>query len=391
MPLGDGRAPFRVLQVDPSLFTAPYDAALSRGLRANGLDVSWATRPLRNGEEDLLGDFEQHRFFYPFTDGPRRRSGSLWRAVKGLEHAVGLRKVVGAARGGQAEVVHFQWGLVPRFDGRAIEAIRQHCPVVLTVHDTEPLNGARGGLQTAGFDHMLASVDRLIVHRPEAKQALIGRGMARDHIEVIAHGPLPVGEAAAEPRDRTRWRIVLFGRLQHYKGVDLAVEAMGRIRPQQRERIELVIAGEPFIDINPIRARIAELEPGSVDLRPRRLAEEEMAALLRSADAFLFPYRMIEASGVLYQIEQLGRWIVASDVGCFHDALSGRPDDGELVPPGDVDRLAEAMARSVGRAPAGQSSGTNWQEIGAMTRELYERLCRERCREVARVYPPRSS
>ena len=66
----------RVLQVDPSLFTAPYDAALSGGLQANDVDVSWATRALRKDEEDLLAAFPQHRFFYHFTDGPRRRTGS---------------------------------------------------------------------------------------------------------------------------------------------------------------------------------------------------------------------------------------------------------------------------------------------------------------------------
>lgn len=245
--------------------------------------------------------------------------------------------------------------------------------MVLTVHDTQPLNGARGGLQTAGFGHMLASADRLIVHRIEAKQELVNRGITDQHIEVIPHGPLPISEAEPELRDKDRWRIVLFGRLQHYKGVDLAFEAMDRIPAEARDRIDLVIAVEPMIDFDAVRRRSTELGL-SIDVRPRRLSEGEMASLLRSADAFVFPYRMIEASGVLHQVEQLGRWIIASEVGCFRDALGGHPDDGELVPPEDIGRLADAMLRSIGRTPGGRSDATGWEAIGATTRQLYERL-----------------
>ncbi|MGL1241035.1 hypothetical protein ACSTKS_23365, partial [Vibrio parahaemolyticus] len=44
----------RVLMVDPSLFTAPYDAALSGGLAQAGVRADWATRALRPGEEAEL-------------------------------------------------------------------------------------------------------------------------------------------------------------------------------------------------------------------------------------------------------------------------------------------------------------------------------------------------
>lgn len=101
-------AGMRVLQVDPSLFTAPYDAALSRGLRTNDVDIGWATRRLRAGEEDLLSAFPKKHFFYPTTDGPHRRSGAMWRLVKGGEHALGLHRLVGEARTGQADLIHFQ-------------------------------------------------------------------------------------------------------------------------------------------------------------------------------------------------------------------------------------------------------------------------------------------
>ena len=42
--------PIEALLVDPSLFTAPYDAALTSGLVAAGVDPMWATRPQRRND-----------------------------------------------------------------------------------------------------------------------------------------------------------------------------------------------------------------------------------------------------------------------------------------------------------------------------------------------------
>ena len=46
LPPRDPAAPLRVLQVDPSLFTAPYDAALSAGLAAAGVDTAREVRQI---------------------------------------------------------------------------------------------------------------------------------------------------------------------------------------------------------------------------------------------------------------------------------------------------------------------------------------------------------
>jgi DNA-binding NarL/FixJ family response regulator len=40
--------------VDPSLFTAPYDAALTQGLIANGISPTWMTRPTRRADRQEL-------------------------------------------------------------------------------------------------------------------------------------------------------------------------------------------------------------------------------------------------------------------------------------------------------------------------------------------------
>jgi glycosyltransferase involved in cell wall biosynthesis len=370
-----------VLLVDPSLFTAPYDAAVSAGLSANAVTPTWATRRLRAGEEDLLAGTRTLPFFYPVTDGPRRRTGPVWRLLKGVEHLAGLRRLARAAAG--FDLVHFQWAALPLFDLRAVRRIRTDRPVVLTVHDIEPFNGRPvSAAQSGGYAAVLGAVDRLIVHTAQGRDALLARGIDAARIHVIPHGLLPLRAADPEPRaDDGRWRIVLFGRLQPYKGVDLLVEALGRIDPAVRARIEVVVAGEAQIALEPIVARAQALALGaSFTLRPGRLSEEAMAALLRSADAFVFPYRSIDASGVLHLVAELDRWLIASDIGAFRTMIGPAAGAGTLVPPADVDALAAAIVQSIGQRPTTPlATGLpDWNAIGAMTRAVYDAALAER-------------
>jgi glycosyltransferase involved in cell wall biosynthesis len=337
--------------------------------------VRWATRGCRPGEEDALTGERVERIFYPLTDGRRRRTGRSWQALKGVEHLVGLNRLCQLADREAVDLVHFQWAALPGFDRRAIARIRRACPVVLTVHDTQPFNGkAVSRLQTDGYDALLRSVSHLIVHGEAGRTNLIDRGVAPDRVSVVPHGILPLAAVDPEPRHQPgRWRIVLFGKMQDYKGIDVLIDAMAILPPGDRQRIDLVIAGEPMIDLDPVYAKARALGfAHAIEFRPRRLGEREMAALLHSADAFVFPYRAIEASGVLHLVADLGRWIVASDLGAFRELVT--PQAGALVPPGDAGALARALVDAIGRRPSAAPTGDvpGWTEIGARTRAVYD-------------------
>ena len=371
------------LLVDPSLFTAPYDGALSEGLEANGVKPVWLTRRLRANEAEEIPAGNVRPIFYGFTDGPRRRLGKPWQLLKGVEHIAGLRRTAQMARRG-FDVVHFQWTVLPRIDIHAINEMRRHVPVVLTVHDTTPFNGkAVNRMQVNGLDEVLRTVDALIVHTDAGRETLRAQGIDATRIHVVPHGPLRLRGWGTETRRPGRWRIVMFGRLQDYKGLDVLIEAAGLFDAETRARVEIVIAGEPLTDLSPHRARVAAL--GLEDLfefRPHRLDEAAMAALLHSADTFVFPYRAIEASGVLFLVADLGKWMVASDLGSFRDMICDG-ENGALVEPGDAARLADALRDSIDRETAsGPRATPGWAEIGGMTRQIYERLIRDR-REMA--------
>ncbi|MFS0735486.1 glycosyltransferase [Sphingomonas sp. 1P06PA] len=376
-------APMRALLIDPSLFTAPYDAALSEGLEAAGVATGWAARGPRPDERPEIDGRRRVLTCYRLTDGPRRRQGRGWQIAKGIEHAIDLRRIERAAR--DHDVVHFQWGLVPLLDAAAMRRIGRARPVVLTVHDTTPLNGARvSAAQVKGFAGLLDAADALIVHTDGARVALIAQGVAAARIHLVPHGPLPLACApeAIEPQVEGRWRIVQFGRIQSYKGVDLLIEAIARLAPETQAQLQVIVAGEPFIDLAPLRARADALglAPPLFELRAGRLDDQAMADLLHGADAFVFPYRAIEASGVLFLVAGLNKWIVASRLGAFADVLRADGLHGMLVAPGDIDALAAALAGSIGRAPptGGRDWAPSWTDIGLKTRAIYHSLCRDR-------------
>lgn len=370
--------PMRALLVDPSLFTAPYDAALTEGLLAAGVQPTWAVRPVRRGDRSELPEAHVDAFFYKRVDEATALPRPLRAVAKGLAHVAGLLALCGRVLARRPDVVHFQWIVVPPLDALALLFLRTRCPVVLTVHDTVPFNGERISLlQTLGFDLPIRLADRVIVHTQAGRERLVARGVPAAKVAVIPHGPLRLQvepSPQAEARRDGRWTFVLFGEIKPYKGLDLLIEAAARLPAELRRQARFIVAGRPRMDLAPLQARLAELGLGDCfELQLQRLSEPEMADLFSVADAFVFPYRQIDASGVYFLVKSLGKWMIASRVGIFAEDLQDGTH-GRLVPPEDIDALAAALADNLAaRArPAPLGAGGTWAGIGAATRALYQ-------------------
>jgi glycosyltransferase involved in cell wall biosynthesis len=367
----------RVLLVDPSLFTAPYDAALTEGLLAAGVDPLWATRPTRSADRQELPLERTDPFFYRHVDEAAWLPSKLKPAAKGMAHLWGLTQLLWKIRRRKPDAVHFQWIVVPTLDVLAMAVIRRWCPLVLTVHDTVPFNGQKlSWLQRFGHDGPLGLAHRVIVHTRAGRQSLIDRGLPAGKIAVIPHGALRLSAAApadAAPRD-PRCTFVLFGEIKPYKGLDVLIEAVSALGEDVRPLVRVVVAGRPRMEMAPLLGRIAELGLAEqFDLRLQRQSEEEMAALFAVADCFVFPYRQIDASGVYFLVKSLGKWVIASRVGVFAEDMADS-GGGELVPSGDAAALADAMKRAAVERPRPTPVETtdSWASIGQATRALYQ-------------------
>jgi len=365
-----------VMLVDPSLFTAPYDAALTQGLVANGIAPMWMTRPTRRADRQELPLERTDPFFYRRTDDASWLPDKLKPVAKGIAHFAGLVTLLAKIRKRKPDVVHMQWIVVPPLDVIAMALMRRMRPLVLTVHDTVPFNGQKmSWLQRFGHDAPMKCAHHLIVHTRSGRQALIDRGVPAEKISVIPHGPLQLSvPAPPEPATRDpRWTVLLFGEIKPYKGLDLLVEAVASLPIETRRELRVIVAGRPRMDMAPLMARIDELGlREQFDMRPRRLSEEEMAGVFAEADCFFFPYRQIDASGVYFLVKGLGKWLIASRVGIFaEDVVDGV--EGALVASGDIAELARELRRSVedrqSRPPVAVAD--SWTGIGRATRALY--------------------
>ena len=124
-----GPLPMRALLVDPSLFTAPYDAGADRGTGRGGClaDLGGAPDARRRPPGDRRAEYVDE-FFYRRVDRLTSLPGPLRAPAKGVAHALGLARLVLRVLMRKPDVVHFQWLVVPPLDALAIRIIASAMP-----------------------------------------------------------------------------------------------------------------------------------------------------------------------------------------------------------------------------------------------------------------------
>jgi len=339
--------------LDPSLFTLPFDVHFARALAAEGARAGLVGRPLR-AYETLAGEpFAFHPLFYRLGEGPRAgwRSSPARRALKGAEHVVGhLRLARLIAREG-IDVLHVQWLALPPVDRLFLARLRRRVQLFLTVHNAGLLphdtRSLAGRLLASGREGLFDLFDGFVAHTEKTVRHLDGLGIDRRRILLAPHPPLTLAAGSGSPAESGDGppRILFFGAIKPYKGVDLLVDAALALAARGRD-FRLTVAGRPFLDMEPLldRIRTAGAERHfafELDYVP----DERLDALLRQADIVVFPYREIDGSGALALAASYGRAIVASRVGMFAEPpVAGRV---ALVEPENVADLAATLDRLV--------------------------------------------
>jgi glycosyltransferase involved in cell wall biosynthesis len=330
----------KVLVVDPSLFTLPYDRAFCSALAAAGAEVTLVGRPLRALEAIEPRGFAFLPLFYRRSEGSARRG-----ILKGLEHAAGLLSLARLIDRVRPDIVHVQWLALPLLDRLLLAATDTKTRLVMTAHNSGSVHMARSRLQNLGLRGALSRFAAIVVHTEKTLAWLRGQDIPSDRILLLPHPPLDL--PAADHRETVALAapgtvtILFWGAIKPYKGLDLLVRAvLDHLPPEANLRV--VIAGRPFFDLAPLLAEI-EASPWRdrflFDLG--FLPEAHLAARIAAADIVVFPYREIDGSGALAATARFGKAIVATAVGAFAEPPAR--DCLELVPPGDPVALAERL------------------------------------------------
>jgi glycosyltransferase involved in cell wall biosynthesis len=122
-----------------------------------------------------------------------------------------------------------------------------------------------------------------------------------------------------------------------------------------------------------------------VTIEDRFVADDEIAGVFGPGTVAAFPYREIEASGVLGLATIYGRPIIASRIGLFAEGLTDGVH-GHVVPCEDVPALADAMAHMItdpaftrscaGAVAALAQASPGWTEVGRLTACVYADVLR---------------
>ena len=276
-------------------------------------------------------------------------------------------------------------------------------PTVLTFHGVITVeNAASLGLAEYGFaarSHGLLRLTwlwvrmagllagRIVVHERWQQEALVREYQVDPaRVAVIPHGIRSNVEAEKRlPLMASRPRVLFFGFLAPYKGLDLLLEAASTITAPA---FDLLIAGdaspraEGQPEYNRYLRRIDEMI-GKVPCRVERLGfvpEEEVARLFQSVDLVVLPYAsIISSSGPLALAVAYGTPVLANP-----KLLEGCPDsvyDGtvgglraSLVEMLESPARRERSARELANLRAERS----WSRVAQAHTDLYRQVCRRK-------------
>jgi glycosyltransferase involved in cell wall biosynthesis len=177
-----------------------------------------------------------------------------------------------------------------------------------------------------------------------------GHGLPRSRVRVVPHGaevPDEVAELPAARRLRDRLGVGVYkplwvcaGRLEPSKGHEILIESLRRLA-QTGLDFAAAVAGEGS-QRSLLERRVAELGLGA---RIHFLgAVESLGPVLLAADVVVLPSLGDDLPLSVLEAMARGRAVVASEVGGLPDLIADGVR-GLLVPPGDAEALAGALAR----------------------------------------------
>lgn len=344
-------------------------------------------RPMRATDAIMPQGYRYDARFFRRSEALRDRigEGRAFRLLKAVEYGLSCAMGDLSAFSG-ADVAHMQWLPLAPADRMLLRRLKGRTALVHTVHNADAYH-ADAGVQGRGYRKLLDMFDALIVHGGTTREALKRQGVDPARIHVTPHPPMRLAPAGsddlAQVPDAALPRLLFFGTIRPYKGVDLLVEACLSLW-RAGHRFELALAGKPFMDIAPLLDGVREAGFGErliADLG--FLTEQRLDAHMAKADILVFPYRHIDSSGAFLSALHHGKAMVTSDAGMFADL----PEEVAVrAPAGNAPALAQALLPLVESAAIRQALGAhartygdsmgNWKDMALATIAIYRSVAR---------------
>lgn len=210
----------------------------------------------------------------------------------------------------------------------------------------------------------LQSVQRLVVLGEGWKAFFESIGVPRHRIVVLPN-PVALPDAVPDRPLGGKVRFVYFGLISQRKGVFDLIQAVAKLSPECRSRVEFVLAGNG--DVAQLRERAEKLGVRDVVEIREWVDPAERDRLLAAAHAFVLPSHTEGLPMSLLEAMAWGLPPICTPVGSIPEYVVDKAN-GLLVAPGDVSQLAAAIEKLV-------SHEADRVHMGRLARATVEPLC----------------
>lgn len=360
-----------------------YDFGLCAGISSTGVDVSLYTCDKTitpsNAPFNVIRNYKN---IYG--------NDKAWK--RGLRYLKGSIKSIAIARK-ESRICHFHFfhvGTLQIIDFLLAKILGLR--TVITAHDVESfVENLESPFLSRWVYH---NCNMVIAHNKTSLQELTTRiGLPESRIRVIPHGNylhalrnLPdqkIARAALNIPNKSNV-ILFFGQIKNVKGLDLLIDSMPLVL-QKHPNTLLLIAGKPWkSDFSVYQSQIERLNiQDNCMLHIRYIADEDVPLYYSAADIVTLPYRRIYQSGVVLMAMSYGKAVLVSDLPGMLEIVKDLVN-GYVFKQGDTKCLAEKLDHAItNEAQRSRISYQgylhvrdfyDWNEIGILTRRLYETI-----------------
>lgn len=223
--------------------------------------------------------------------------------------------------------------------------------IVGIVHNVIPHDS--GKLSEALMGFLVRSLHHLIVHGNDARKDAEKMGVSREAISVATlPSPWPESERPVKSKYLGPLRLLFFGTVRPYKGLDILLEAVARV-----PGVTLTVAGEFWEPLKSYNTLITRLGIGDrVTILSGYVPADDFGKVFSEADVLVLPYRRGTGSIVKEVGFRFGLPAIVTQVGSISEGVEHNVN-GLVVAPGSVGELADAL-----RIATNLKTRENWQK-----------------------------
>jgi glycosyltransferase involved in cell wall biosynthesis len=151
-------------------------------------------------------------------------------------------------------------------------------------------------------------------------------------------------EKELKPKEKLLHRLLFFGYIKPYKGLDILLKAMPGIIKENPD-LKLTIAGEVYGDPGIYTGIIEDLKLSDyIDFQNRFIANEEVEEFFLTADVCVLPYRSATQSGITQLAFSFCTPVIATNVGGLSEIIKDNYN-GYLIEAESPQAIVDAVTR----------------------------------------------